>query len=146
MRLSHYHSKRTSLCPSTIMPASPNDPSEWEHFSWTFEQEPTPNEINTSSGPSGSFLSANGVTLQTEDPEGLLALTRLHYGIPGVHDGVATVRGAGGRVSYSEWLRRNPDLRRRPRDGLLRMIVIRVWGWLGYAGQKFIDIRRWFTN
>jgi hypothetical protein len=128
------------------MPASPDDPSEWEHFSWTFEQQPTPLEINARSGPSGSSRSAGGVTVQTEDPDGLLALTRLHYEISGMHDGVPDVRSLSERIAYSEWLRRHPTLPRRPQYGLLRMIIMRVWGWMGYAGQKVIDTWSWIKG
>jgi hypothetical protein len=144
-RLCHPHHHSIFLSP-VVMPASPGDPSEWEHFSWTFEQQPTSIEIIGSSGPSGSSLSANGVTVQTEDPDGLLALTRLHYEISGVHNRVATVRGAGERISHSEWLCRHPTLPRRPQYGLLKMIVVRISGWLGHAGQKFIDIWRWIKG
>jgi hypothetical protein len=128
------------------MPALLDDPLEWEHFSWTFEQQPTPLEINARSGPSGSSLSAGGVTVQTEDPDGLLALTRLHYEILGMQDGVPYVRNLSERISHSEWLRRHPSLPRRPQYGLLRMIVMRVWRWLGYAGQKFVDTWSWIKG
>jgi hypothetical protein len=125
------------------MPASPGDPSEWEHFSWTPAEEPTPTESSSSSDSSVSCLWSDGVTPQLGDPDDLLSIAPLIAGRLMLRDQVAAARRASGRFSYYEWLRRHPHMPRRPQYGLLRMIVIRVWGWLGRAEQKFVDTWRW---
>jgi hypothetical protein len=106
-----YHITLISLS-STIMPASPGDPSEWENFSWTPAEEPPP-----SLSSSSSESSVSNIVSVYED-------------------------GGVGRISYHEWLRRHPGLLRRPQYSLLRMIVLRVWGLLADVKQKFVRIWR----
>jgi hypothetical protein len=151
-----HHSPYTSLITtkqtnislsSTKMPASPGDPSEWEHFSWTPAEEPTPTESSSSSessaSSSASSLWSDGVTPQLGDPDDLLSIAPLIAGRLMLRDQVAAARRASGRFSYYEWLRRHPHMPRRPQYGLVRMIVMRVWGWLGRAEQKFVDTWWW---
>jgi hypothetical protein len=63
-----------------------------------------------------------------------------------LRDQATAVRRANGIFSYYEWLRRHPHMPRRPRYGLMKMVVMRVWGWLGRVKQKFVDTWRWVTG
>lgn len=112
---------------STIMSASSNDLPEWEDLTWAPEQEWTPTESRASSEHSGSSTSTVRFASQI-----------------GYAD--AAVRRTDGRLSYHEWLHLNPDQPHRPQYGLLRLIVMRAWSWLGSIKQKFTDICMWLRG
>ncbi|KAI4731007.1 hypothetical protein E4T49_01301 [Aureobasidium sp. EXF-10728] len=115
------------------MPTSPGDPQDWEDFTWTHEQEPTPSESDSSSNSSVSFLS--------DGSSGQRRTQNLR-----LRDRLEAVQRVNGKISHHEWLLRHPNMPRRPQYGLMRMIVMRVWGWLERATQKVIDTFRWIRG
>ncbi|CAD0112976.1 unnamed protein product [Aureobasidium uvarum] len=127
------------------MPTSPGDPRDWEDFTWTHEEEPTAAGNTSSSNSSVSSLS-DGFSGQREDPYDLLSMAPLIAENLRLRDKLEAVQRASGKISHHEWLLRHPNMPRRPQYGLIRMIVMRVWGWLERATQKVIDTYRWLRG
>lgn len=102
-------------------------PPDWDNLSWASEQEWTPTESRASSEHSGTSTSTVRFASQIGNAD-------------------AAARRTSGAFSYHEWLRINPDQPHRPQYDLLRLIVMRAWGWLGSVKQKFINICMWLRD
>lgn len=105
----------------------PNNSTEWGDLSWAPEQEWTPLESRVSSEHSDSPTST------------VRSASQIGYA------DVAAQRTSGA-LSYYEWLRLNPDRPQRPQYGLLRLIVMRAWSWLGRVKRRLINTYMWLRG